>query len=474
MATPRHHTPRSGAPTRGAAAGVLARAMGRPFMPWQQHGADVALELGPDGHYWYSIVVVTVPRQSGKTELEGIVSTHRCLTTRGGRVWITMQNGKAADEWMRDEHHTRLADSALFRGRYTASRRAGSTGVRWPATGSLFTAFPPTRDALHGKQGDLVIIDEAWAHDAERGADLRQAVRPTMATRPGAQLWIVSTAGDDTSTYLDGYIDAARASLGDPTARICFIDYGIRDDDDPEDLEAVAAAHPAVGHTITIDALAAARADFGRDSAGWARAYGNRPTRSRVAAFPPGVWAAAGRPRTTVPDRAGIGLDVTPSGDRAAVAAGWRDPSTAEHRVELVVDGPATRELPQQLAQLARTRGGGALTVDRASIGALDVADHVAALDPSITITYTSAAEFAAACSVFERDLTDGALGHHQQKGLDDAVDVAVRRPLGDGGWAWGRARSSGSIAPLVAATLAHRAGARLAAPLPAPMVVGR
>ena len=38
-------------------------------MPWQRQVADVALELDDAGRFAYPLVVITVPRQSGKTTL---------------------------------------------------------------------------------------------------------------------------------------------------------------------------------------------------------------------------------------------------------------------------------------------------------------------------------------------------------------------------------------------------------------------
>ena len=91
---PRHHTPRSDAPTRGGAVAVIAEAKRAPLMPWQRRAVDVALEVDPaSGLYRYGIVVVTVPRQSGKTKLESDVADHRCLSIPRARVWLAMQNG---------------------------------------------------------------------------------------------------------------------------------------------------------------------------------------------------------------------------------------------------------------------------------------------------------------------------------------------------------------------------------------------
>ena len=463
-APPRHHTARSERPTNGRGVSLIAEAKGRPQMPWQRRASDVALELDVHGHYAFGIVVVTVPRQSGKTALEGDVADHRCLTCTRARVWVTMQNGKTVDSWMREEHFADLSAAGLFAGRYIESRRAGEVGVKWPAIGSTFLTFPPKRDALHSKQGDLVIVDEAWVHDAEAGHDLRQAIRPTMATRRGAQLWIVSTEGDDSSQYLEHYIDMGRAALGDPSARVALIDYGIPDDADPEDLDVIAAHHPAYGHTINMATLRDAREDFGADVAGWARAYGNRRTRTRVTAIPAEVWAASGRPRPDVPDRAGLALDVTPDGRRAAIVAGWRDPA-AEGWVEVLSHAASDRSTVDLLVQLARTRRV-PLVADRGSYAALEVLDAVARRAPEVEVQYLSTGEYAAACATFDRGVRDDVVHHSNQKDLDDAVAVATKRPLGDGGFGWGRKDSAGNIAPLVGATVALRAFDKLPAPL--------
>ena len=133
-AKPRHHTPRN--PARATLGGLAAKtwaATGRPFMPWQRAGADVALGLDPvTGVLWYDLVIVRVQRQAGKTELVGSVATTRALAKRNARLWYTAQKGKDASEWMRDEYISRLADAQALFGvpksascRYLASLRAG-------------------------------------------------------------------------------------------------------------------------------------------------------------------------------------------------------------------------------------------------------------------------------------------------------------------------------------------------------------
>lgn len=470
---PRNHTPRSDRPTLGGALATIAKAKGRPLMPWQQLAADVALEVDPaTGLPWYGIVVVTVPRQSGKTKLIGDVADHRALVLPDARIWYTAQTGKDASAWMRDEHFPSLERARIFgrpgtaSARYTRSKRAGQEGINWNH-GSTFRVFPPLRDALHGRQSDLVFVDEAWAMTADQGADVRQAIRPTMATRPGAQLWIVSTMGDDASTFFDGYVELGLASLQDPTSRVCLIDYGLRDGDDPEDLDLVASRHPAYQHTISRDTFTDARADFGHDVAGWVRAYGNRPTRTRTTVFPDAVWAKAGRPRPDRPTRAGLGFDVSPDGTKAAIVAAWRD-HDGEGWLEVLHSGPPDRELPQLLADLAHTLDT-PITVDRASTGAVAVLD---ALDDRVTVEWLTMADYASACGRLERGILDDTVHHANDPDLDAAVQVAVKRDLGDGAFGWGRKGSAGSIVELVAASVALLAADRLPAPRRRPVAV--
>lgn len=467
---PRLHTPRDPSrPTRGRQVADLARARGRALMPWQARAADVALEIDPaTGLYRYGIVVMTVPRQAGKTLLESVVADHRCLTIRRGRVWLTMQTGKDAAAWMRDEHFPALADftpparPGRAGGRWREDRRAGSEGAVW-TNGSTFRIFAPTRDALHSKQSDLVFVDEAWAHNRETGAALRQAIRPTMNTRPGSQLWIVSTRGDDASDYLNDYLDMAEESLGDPHSRVCLIDYGIPEGADPTDLDVIAAHHPAYGYTIDRPALADAYADFISDPEqgidGWARAYGNRATRTRRAAIPGHIWTPHGTdPLDLTPDRPGLAIDVgtdPTAGPRVSIGAAWRDAEARAH-LRLLTQAPPTRATVDLLALLARTHAT-PLGYDPTCPGILDLTDALTTHHPDIDLAPQASAHYAGACVSLDRQAHAGSIRHAAQPELDQAVAVAVTRRMLDGGYGWHRVGSPGDISPLVAVTIALR-----------------
>ena len=338
----RHHTRRNpDRPTLGPAVAAVASAFGRPLMPWQRDAADVVNEIDPaTGLLWYDTVIVYVQRQAGKSDLVGSHAHHRGLTIPGGRFWYTAQSGLHASEWMRDEFFERLNLPAFqrilgvdgtARARFLLSRRNGREAIVWKHTRAKFQAFPPTANALHSKQADWIVSDEAWDHDAIKGQELRQAFRPTMNTRPGAQLWIVSAGAHAGSDYLNEYLELGELSLSVPGTRVAFIDYGIPADADPEDLDLIARCHPAYGVLkpdgqpfLDRRGLEAARSDFAKDPAGFARAYGNRATGAREAAFPPGAWDECGTGRPTArPAGVTVAADVTPDGERVALVAAW-------------------------------------------------------------------------------------------------------------------------------------------------------
>jgi hypothetical protein len=184
--------------------------MGKPLMPWQQQVADVALEVDEKGRFAYQLVIVTVPRQSGKTTLFGAVMDHRALIVPNARVWYTQQSGKHAVDWLINEHWPLLGP---FVPKVHLRRAAGSEHVKWLPSGGLVRPFPPTPDGLHGKTSDLVVVDEPWALDLGRGQQLDQAIVPTQATTPNARVWRVIHRRDATSTWWLGSVEGGPAAV---------------------------------------------------------------------------------------------------------------------------------------------------------------------------------------------------------------------------------------------------------------------
>jgi phage terminase large subunit-like protein len=139
------------------------------------------------------------------------------------------------------------------------------------SNGSLLYLLSTEEHSGHGASVDLGVIDEAWSLDQS----VEDSVRPAMATRPNAQVWMTSTAGTATSVWWRGKVDAGRTSaqLG-LTEGLCYLEWSAADDTDVTDPGTWASFHPALGHTIDVSTLQADLASMPLPR--WRRAYANQ------------------------------------------------------------------------------------------------------------------------------------------------------------------------------------------------------
>lgn len=299
--------------THGPGEARIARALGRPFMPWQAAAADLAGEVDPmTGRLFYSLVVITVQRQAGKTVSNLAKGVYRSLLVPNSRVWYTAQTGLDARanflEMARPAQQSPLART------FDLKRASANTAMEF-RNGSEFRAHPPTAGSLHGKQGDLNLVDESWEYTEVQGDALMSGISPAQSTRnrppfAGAQTIILSTRGTADSTWLDGMIEKAREE-----PRGALIDFGVPDDEDPSDFDTIARYHPAFGHTMDMDSLHTARTQM-TNEAEFIRGYANRATGSKDPLLSEGVLDAA-TITDPIPESAPFAIGAATSFDRS-------------------------------------------------------------------------------------------------------------------------------------------------------------
>ena len=440
-APPRWATPRTPDRwTEGNAVASVAAALGTPFMPWQRLVVDVAGERLPDGRYAYPVVVVTVPRQSGKTTLLRARGVARCLMRPDTQVFYTAQTGKDARE--RWEDLVKQIAAGPLRARVVATRAAGAVRLKFPNT-SAFRVFAPVPSSLHGYTPDEVMIDEAWAFDAARGDALMGAIVPAQITVTDRQLWIVSTAGTSDSAFLRQWVDDGRNGA----AGVAYFEWSAPDDADLFDPAAIRAYHPAIGHTIEVDDIIAAATQLSRGE--YERAYGNRWTRTIESWVPADEWAGLAGPQTPPPPGAvHLAADVAYDRRSADIVAAWVD-SDGVTNVRVVRTDAGDRWLPVELDRIA-----GELS-PRRPVG-VDDAGPVRTAAGAVThpIRYLTTAEFGAACGELLTDIRTGRFRHDGSERLARAVEDAITRPLGDL-WVFSRRSSKGPISALTATAVA-------------------
>jgi len=466
-------------PERGTFGGELARiaaALGQPFMPWQHMAADVGCEIDPvTGDPAYREVIVTVPRQSGKTTLFLTWQIDRCTSPRWcqpQRSAFTAQSGKdARDKWL-DELFPLIRRSRKLRPLVARIYEGmGNEYIRF-VNGSLIRLLSTSASSGHSKTLHQAVLDEIW-HDTDGRRE--QGLRPAMITVANAQVLVCSTAGTAASVVLDRKVAQGRAAVAEDSGRgIAYVEYSAPDGWDPADEDSYFGFMPALcpdppcrcgggkwRHTVTLDAIRSERASMTEPCA-FERAYGNIPDLSALKAdrVDLGNWAACADPGSRVADPVAVAFSVAPDGSSAAVAVAGRRADGLGHG-EVTDHRPGTAWLVSRVLEIAGKWDPCVLVMNPAgAAGAFEkeLAERGFSVKPGPgerRLQLTGMREYAQACGALADDVRNGRWRHLGQGPLDAAVAVARVRPLADL-WAWSWSRSEADVGPLEAVTLAR------------------
>lgn len=479
---PRYGTPRD--PSRRTIGGrwaKVARGLGMPMMPWQRRVADVAGEIDPEtGGLYYREVVITVPRQSGKTSLILPVAVDRGIVPwpqgRQRSVYAAQTRTDARTKLVEEQFEILSGSPLAGFVRGELRQAAGTEGITW-RNGSRHGLMATKKTSGHGRTIDLAILDEFFAQVDDR---LEQAVRPAMITRPSAQLWVVSTAGDQTSFPLRAKVDRGRerAEAGQ-YGRIAYFEWSADEDADLDDPASWWSFMPALGHTQTEAAVAGERDGMPDDE--FRRAFGNqwRDGISALQAIPAEDWKACADPGGEVGPDGKVGAGAVPDGRVAFAVHVSADSSAASIAVagrtaggnptaQVIEHRPGTSWVVPRLVDLQSRWQPLATALNPVSQTAALLNEMISArLEPLIT---AQARDYAAACGALYNAATaqpseGGVLlppvfRHRDQGVLNAALAGAGKRRLGDA-WAWEERGTAVDISPLIAVTLASWAHER-------------
>jgi hypothetical protein len=425
-------------------------------MPWQQHVDDVALEIDPDtGLLIYRRVVLTVPRQSGKTTKLLAAMVHRAQAFgRRQKISYTAQTRlKARQKW--EDEHLPILERSPFRPLFTVRRQIGQEAIRW-TNGSIHGLEASMEDSGHGDVLDLGVIDEAFSQEDAR---VEQGMSPAMITRPQPQLWVVSTAGKSRakSPYLWGKIEQGRAAVeaGIQTGTAYF-EWSAPPEADPGNPATWWGCMPALGHTVT---EAAVRAEFeSMDLSEFRRAYLNQwldEAPDEWLVISRGDWDALAGPAAERVPPVAFAADMTPDMSWGSIGVAWRDADGLAH-VE-VPDGdhrPGTAWMADRLIELYNTWPTCAVVI-AADGPASSLIPPLQAVLPKDQLLKPGATERAAATGQFYEAVTDSkTLRHLGQVELTTALASARKQTVGDHWW-WARKNVTADVSPLVAVTYA-------------------
>lgn len=414
-------------------------------MPWQKLVADVGLEYDPEtGLPAYREIVVTIPRQSGKTILDLCWELDRALMWPGPQhIAFTMQTGLDARNKMTKgpKSHMAILRRSPLRVKISKTLEgAAYTAIEFK-NGNVIQAFSNSPESGHGPTLTMGVIDEAFADEDFRR---EQALSPTMLTIPDAQMLVTSTAGTEKSVLLKRKVENGRAAVAaGKTEGVAYFEWSA----DPElawdDPATWWTCMPALGHTVT-ERTIQSEIDKGMTENEFRRAYLNQWTAAEDRIIPSVVWDGNVRPDAAPRGELVFALDVDPDRTRASIVACDRAGSAE------LVDYVELRDVESRIVQLAR---------DHSAPVVVDMASQAATFVPNLTAKDIVVLEYgtrdlANACGRLFDLLQDFQLSVRPRPELDLAVAGATKRNLGDS-WAWGRRQADVDISPLVALTLA-------------------
>nr|DAQ55670.1 MAG TPA: Large Terminase [Bacteriophage sp.] len=416
-------------PSFGDRAALASKLLGGELMPWQKQVLDVALELNPldPGAWRYPVVVVTVPRQAGKSFLIRVVMVDRMMNYNRHEILMTAQTGKDARKRWKQIVAGLSADKKT---EYFSVRSSqGSEALTYKARGSFIAPFAPTPKSIHGDSLHLVTVDEAWAFDSESGVALETAINPTQLTVKDSQLWIVSTKGTSASAYLNELIRRGRESVNDPNASMAYFEWSADEteaDKDPYSDETLS-FHPAVGYTQSLDKI---RSMAGSDLAAWRRSFLNLETVTDESVIDMQIWDQLEGPTETrkplSPSRVHIAFDVANDRSAASIAAAWKSTVDGTLITQLLRTAPGVDWLPDAIRKLAAAGYAGIYCDSSGPTRTF----HKDLTDENLNVQALSTYEYATACQLFLDRARSGDLMHDGNPETRDALASALLKPL--------------------------------------------
>lgn len=323
-------------------------------MPWQRQVADVAGEYEPStGLPAYREIIVSVPRQSGKSTKVLVAAVDRALSWgRPQRIAYTAQTGLDARQKVVNDFWPVLKRSPLKVAITRVLRGAAETAIDF-RSGSRLEVLASAEEAGHGRTLHQGFIDEAFADEDDRR---EQGMLPAMATVADAQLHVYSTMGTQKSAYLNRKVAAGRAAAeAGVSSGIAYFEWSAFEDADPDDPMTWYGCMPALGRTISLEAVAHARQTM--PDGEFRRAYMNLRADHEERWIAPEAWAACRSAAGVPPDGSPIYvafdgsynndataiIGVTPTGHIFKIGL-WERPSGASdewvvprHEVDRVV-----------------------------------------------------------------------------------------------------------------------------------------
>ena len=225
----------------------LCEIIGVPLLAWQEYVLKDMLTVDKKDMWIRKTNLLLIARQNGKTHLARMLILAHLLKWDSRNVLIMSSNRSMALDTFRQVAYA-LESNDHLKGFVKQIRYANGTESIEMLDGRRLDVVAATRDGSRGRTADFLFIDEL-REISEEG--FRAAI-PTTRARPNAQTLLTSNAGDAFSVVLNGMRERA---LENPPKSFGFYEYSAPQYCKITDRSAWAQANPALGYTITEEAI---------------------------------------------------------------------------------------------------------------------------------------------------------------------------------------------------------------------------
>lgn len=434
--------------------------MGVAFDQWQHGIGQIALGKRKNGKYAATVggVVLSIPRQVGKTFLVGMMIIALCILCPGLTVLWTAHRTRTSTKTFKTMQgyvkRKRIAKHLKVSRSDGIRATNGEQEIEF-ANGSIIMFG--AREGGFGRGFDKVdveVFDEAQILGEKALEDMVAATN--QSTQPAGALLFFMGTPPRPSDPGEEFGNRRTRALAGHDKDIAYVEFSADDDADPDDQQQWEQANPSFPDRTPLEAMQRMRANLTNDDSFRREALGIWATSSpRV--IDEDSWKRVADSASMAVERLVLAVDVAPGRSVAAVALAGRRADGLWH-VELDEHRSGADWVVPWIAELAEKNRLHAVVVDEMS-GLVKWRNGRAYLgDTKILVTLAAAEgrDMAIACAQFFDAVMAPTpqVRHSDQPQVNVALSVARKRPLG-GGWAWNRKDEESDITPIVAETLA-------------------
>jgi phage terminase large subunit-like protein len=225
----------------------LCTIVGIDLLPWQEYVLKDMLTVSKDGLWVRKTNLILVARQNGKTHLARMLILAHLIKWETNVLIMSSNRSMALDTFRQVTQLIETNDH--LKGFVKQIRYANGTESIEMLSGARLDVVASTRDGSRGRTvNGLLFIDELREIDEEG----YRAAMPTTRAHAGSHILLTSNAGDAFSKVLN---DLRERALDHPPKSFGFYEYSAPQYCKINDRVAWAQANPALGYTITEEAI---------------------------------------------------------------------------------------------------------------------------------------------------------------------------------------------------------------------------